>query len=93
MAFKESLFARIAINAASETVQLLVIGLLEEFKTLSEQGKIKPEDYTDAIKSGNHFFAILERLSKNSSKKTDDKIVEMFYTPLKAAAEADGIEI
>ena len=91
MALKESLFVRIAINSVTEAGSIMVSGFLLELKNMVEEGKIDEQDYIDAIKSGLSFFAILERLAENSTKKTDDKVVEMFYSPLKEFAEAEGI--
>ena len=91
MALKESLFVRIAINSVAEAGSLMVSGFLLELKNMVEEGKVSQEDYVDAIKSGLSFFAILERLAKNSTKKTDDRIVEMFYEPLKEFAEEEDI--
>lgn len=91
MAKKESLVVRMFINSITEAGSIMVSGFLIELKTMVEEGKISQEDYIDAIKSGVSFFAICERLAQNSSKKTDDKIVEMFYNPLKEVAEAEGV--
>lgn len=91
MAKKESLVLKIFINSIAEAGSIMVAGFLVELKAMVADGRINQEDYIDAIKSGNSFFAILERLAKNSSRTTDDKIVEMFYGPLKEVAEAEGI--
>lgn len=93
MAKKESLVVRLFINSVVEAGQIMVTGFLAELKNMVAEGKITQEDYEDAIKSGGNFFAILERLAKNSSKTTDDKIVDLFYSPIKEQAAADGIEL
>lgn len=91
MAKKESLVVRMFINSITEAGSIMVAGFLVELKAMVEDGRINQEDYIDAIKAGNSFFAICERLAQNSSKTTDDKIVAMFYNPLKEVAAAEGI--
>lgn len=93
MAKKESLVVRLFINSIVEAGQIIASGFLVELKNMVAEGKIGQEEYESAIKSGGHFFAILERLAKNSAKTTDDKIVDLFYSPIKERAAEDGIEL
>jgi hypothetical protein len=93
MAKKESLVVRLFINSIVEAGQIMVSGFLVELKNMVAEGKIGQEEYEAAIKSGGNFFAILEKLAKNSAKTTDDKIIDLFYAPIKAQAEEDGIEL
>ena len=93
MAKKESLAVRLFINSVVEAGKIIASGFLIELKTMVAEGKIGQEEYEAAIKSGGNFFALLERLAKNSSKTTDDKIVDLFYSPIKERAAEDGIEI
>jgi hypothetical protein len=92
MAKKESLVVRMFLNSIVEAGKIMASGFLIELKNQVTEGKINEVDYIDAIQSGGKFFAILDRLAQNSSKTTDDKIVALFYDPIKERAEADGIE-
>lgn len=93
MAKKESVVVKLFINSVVEAGKIIASGFLIELKNQVAEGKINEVDYIDAIQSGGKFFAILERLAQNSSKTTDDKIVALFYDPIKERASEDGIEI
>jgi len=78
----------IFLGAFIEAGKLMASGLLEQVKAHNTK-----EDYEAVIQSLGNAFALLEKAAAKTKGKADDKIVDLFKTPIDAAAEADGIEI
>lgn len=82
------LIANIFMGAVKEAGSIKIADILANIKEHNS-----PEVYANALKSGSAFFSLVGELAKKSKTKIDDSVIEIFQGPIKAAAEAAGINL
>lgn len=76
------------LSMASGYMQMMVSELLSNIKKNNDKD---PQLYLDLVKDGATWLTRLDKLADQTKTQWDDRVIEVFLSPVKMAAMSEGV--